>query len=466
MPDQAPSAGEAPKPDLRERLLIVEDQEAIANQLKWSLSDDYDVLWAGDGEQAMAILKEARPGVLTLDLGLPPDPEGSTIGLKVLQQVLAHDPTAKVVIITGNAERANALAAIGLGAYDYYQKPIDIEELKVILRRAFRIRALEQENLALQRRLAASDRLEGLVGTSPQIQEVFSMVRRLASSDVAVLVEGESGTGKEVVARAIHALSPRREKPFVVINCGAIPETLLEAELFGHEKGSFTGAHIQRQGKIEYAQGGSLFLDEIGELSLSLQVKLLRFLQEQVMERIGGRQQIRVDARVITATNRDLKQGVAQGTFREDLYYRLSVVTVKLPPLRGRGEDVLLLARHFLAAQRRTEGERPRQLGQEAIEAICAHPWPGNVREMENRIKRALIMADGPTITPADLDLAPASLPQGGLSLKEIRDRVELETIRRALARHNHNITHAAAELGVSRPTLHDLLKKHGLRPA
>jgi two-component system NtrC family response regulator len=453
-----------PAPEPRERLLIVEDEEAIARQLKWALAEDYEVLWAPNGEAALSQLKQARPGVVTLDLGLPPDPEGSTVGLEVLRRVLTFDPTAKVVIITGNAERRNALAAVSLGAYDYYQKPIDVEELRVILRRAFHIRRLEQENLELQRRLGAEGGMKGLVGTSPQMQDLFALVRRLAGSEVAVLVEGESGTGKEVVARAIHALSARREKPFVVINCGAIPETLLEAELFGHEKGAFTGAHIQRQGKIEFAQGGTLFLDEIGELSLSLQVKLLRFLQGQVIERIGGRQLIRVDARVVTATNKDLKQAVAQGSFREDLYYRLSVVTLKLPPLRERGEDVVLLARHFLAAQPRGEGERRKQLGQEAVEAMRAYGWPGNVRELENRIKRALIMADGPLITPTDLDLAPAGPPAESMSLKDARERAEMETIRRALARHNGNITHAATELGVSRPTLHDLVKRYGLR--
>jgi two-component system NtrC family response regulator len=450
--------------EAREKLLIVEDEEAIARQLKWALAEDYDVLLAPDGDRALAALKEARPGVLTLDLGLPPSPGDSTVGLGVLKQVLALDSGAKVIIITGNAERGNALAAIGLGAYDYYQKPIDVDELKIILRRAFHIRHLEQENLALQRRLAAGDRLEGLVGSSSQMQEVFALVRRLANSEVAVLVEGESGTGKELVARAIHSLSPRRAKPFVVINCGAIPETLLEAELFGHEKGAFTGAHIQRQGKIEFALGGTLFLDEIAELSLALQVKLLRFLQEQTVERIGGRQQIRVDARVITATNKDLKQAVAGGSFREDLYYRLSVVTLKLPLLRERGEDVLLLARHFLAAQPRVEGEKPKQLGQEAVEAIRAYGWPGNVRELENRIKRALIMADGPQITPADLDLAPAAPRAVQLSLRAARERAEVEIIRQALAKHDQNVTRAAAELGVSRPTLHDLIKKHGLR--
>jgi two-component system NtrC family response regulator len=463
MKSQGATQADAP-PVARERLLIVEDEEAIARQLKWALAEDYEVLWAPDGEAALSQLKQARPGVVTLDLGLPPDPEGSTVGLEVLRRVLTFDPTAKVVIITGNAERRNALAAVSLGAYDYYQKPIDVEELRVILRRAFHIRRLEQENLELQRRLGAEGGMKGLVGTSREMQELFALVRRLAGSEVAVLVEGESGTGKEVVARAIHALSARREKPFVVINCGAIPETLLEAELFGHEKGAFTGAHIQRQGKIEFAQGGTLFLDEIGELSLSLQVKLLRFLQEQVIERIGGRQLIRVDARVVTATNKDLKQAVAQGSFREDLYYRLSVVTLKLPPLRERGEDVILLARHFLAAQPRGEGERRKQLGQEAVEAMRAYGWPGNVREMENRIKRALIMADGPLITPANLDLAPAGPPAESVSLKDARERAEVEVIRLALARNNQNITHAAAELGVSRPTLHDLIKRYGLR--
>jgi two-component system NtrC family response regulator len=448
----------------RQRLLVVEDEEAFARQLRWALADDYEVLWARDGAEALSLLKESGAGVMTLDLGLPPDAEGSSVGLQVLKGALALDPGAKVVIITGNTERANALTAIAAGACDYYQKPIDVEELKVVLRRAFHIRRLERENLALQRRLAEGSRLESLVGSSRQMQEVFALVRRLAASDVAVLIEGESGTGKELVARAIHALSPRQGKTLVVINCGAIPETLLEAELFGHEKGAFTGAHIQRPGKIELAHGGTVFFDEIGELSLPLQVKLLRFVQEQTIERIGGRQEIHVDARVIAATNSDLKQAVAAGSFREDLYYRLGVVTVKIAPLRERHEDVPLLARHFLAARPQAAGERPKQLGQEAIEAMCAHSWPGNVRELENRIKRALIMADGPVISAADLDLAPAGLPLKGRSLKDARDQAEAEVIRRALARHSQNVTRAAAELGVSRPTLHDLIKRHGLR--
>ena len=464
MTDEEGSAIDTRAPQAREKLLVVEDEEAIARQLKWSLAEDYDVLWAPEAGKALALLRQHRPAVMTLDLGLPPEPEGSAVGLGLLKQVLSLDPTLKVVIITGNTERANALAAVEMGAYDYYQKPIDALELRIILRRAFHIRRLERENLELQQRLSAAGRLEGLVGASPQMQEVFAMVRRLAASDVAVLVEGESGTGKEVVARAIHSLSPRRDKSFVVINCGAIPETLLEAELFGHEKGAFTGAHIQRQGKIEFAQEGTLFLDEIGELSLPLQVKLLRFLQEQVIERIGGRQPIRVDARVIAATNKNLKQAVAEGGFREDLYYRLSVVTVKLPPLRERGEDVVLLARYFLAAQSRAEGERRKGLSPDAIEALSAYRWPGNVRELENRIKRALIMADGALIQPADLDLAPGSAPTETASLKDIRERAEVEAIQRSLARHNGNITHAAAELGVSRPTLHDLIKRYGLR--
>jgi two-component system NtrC family response regulator len=452
-------------PAARERLLVVEDEEAIARQLKWALAEDYDVLWAGDGDQALPLLRSERPAVMTLDLGLPPEPEGSSVGLQVLQQALTTLPAVKVIIITGNADRANALAAVGLGAYDYYQKPIDAEELKVILRRAFNISRLERENLALQQRLAEGDRLESLVAASSQMQEVFTLVRRVASSEVPVLVEGESGTGKELVARAIHSLSPRRAKPFVVINCGAIPENLLESELFGHEKGAFTGAHIQRQGKVEFAQGGTLFLDEIGELSLALQVKLLRFLQEQTIERVGGRQAIQVDARVVAATNKDLNQAVAEGTFREDLYYRLGVVTIKVPPLRDRGEDMLVLARHFLATQPRSKGEPPRQLSQEAVSAVFAHPWPGNVRELENRIKRALIMADGPLIGPADLDLVPPVQGPEGLSLKEARERAEIKTIRLALIKHGGNVTHAAAELGVSRPTLHDLIKRYGLRP-
>ncbi|HVQ30427.1 MAG TPA: PEP-CTERM-box response regulator transcription factor [Vicinamibacteria bacterium] len=441
-------------------LLIVDDDEDLRTQMKWALADECEIVLAGDRTEALERSLEARPAVVTLDLGLPPKAAGVEEGFATLQALLRAEPSTKVVVITGRDEREHALAAVSQGAYDFFQKPAPIDELKVVLRRAFQLHTLERENRDLQRRLGGNG-LEDLIGTSEVMQQVFSAVRKLAVHEAAVLVLGESGTGKELVARAIHRLSARAEGPFVAINCGAIPENLLESELFGHEKGSFTGAHIQRKGRIELAHGGTLFLDEIGELPLALQVKVLRFLQEHKIQRVGGRQDLTVDVRVICATNSDLKTAMAEGRFRDDLYYRVAVVSLALPPLRARGEDIFLLARAFLERESGPARKKITGFSSEALNALEVHVWPGNVRELENRVRRAVVMADGPLATPADLELEDTS-PDGGpgRGLKSLRETLEREAIRKALARNRDNVSQAAADLGISRPTLYGLMDK------
>ncbi len=452
-----------PTPDtLHPKLLIVDDEEDIRTQMKWALAQDYRVFLAEDRAGAMDVVSREQPPVVTLDLGLPPRPAHVEEGFSVLAEMLAADPFIKVIIITGRGEKEHALKAVGEGAYDFLYKPVEIDELKVVLKRAFYISSLEQEHHFLQRQIG-EEGFQGMLGGSPQMQEIFATVRKVATTEAPVLIVGESGTGKELVALAIHRLSPRKEGPFIVINCGAIPETLLESELFGHEKGAFTGAHIQRKGRIEAARGGTLFLDEIGELSLALQVKLLRYLQEQLIERIGGREQIRVDARVITATNRDLKQAMKAGTFREDLYFRLAVVCIEMPLLRDREGDVFMLAKAFL--NRYAEEARRRITGftTQAMRAIENYSWPGNVRELENRIKRAVIMAEGTKISPADLELGVHHAKDEYLNLKEAREAMEKELIQKALARTKDNVTRAAEALGISRPTLYEMMEKLGI---
>ena len=444
------------------KLLIVDDDEHLRAHLKWALAKDYEVFLAGDRSDALAVLRSERPVVVLLDLGLPPRPEEVDEGFLVLADLLEEDSLLKVIIMTGRAEKAHALRAIGQGAYDFLGKPMQVEELKVILHRAFHVAQLEREHRVLQQRLRGGS-VEGMLGTSLAIQGVFAAIRKLATTEVPVLILGESGTGKELVARAIHRQGVRGSGPFVAINCGAIPETLLESELFGHEKGAFTGAHIQRKGRIEVSQGGTLFLDEIGELSLPLQVKLLRFLQEQQIERVGGREAIHVDARVMAATNMDLKQAMSEGHFREDLFYRLGVVVLTVPPLRKREGDILLLATAMLHRYAAESQKKVTGFNAQALRAVEAYHWPGNVRELENRIRRGVIMADGPRLTPEDLELASSSTRSGGLKLREAREGLERDLIQRAMSRHQGNITQAAAELGISRPTLYDRMGKLGM---
>jgi two-component system, NtrC family, response regulator len=448
---------------LKPQLLIVEDDLSIATQMKWALAQDYEVLLAGDRNSAMEVVKAQQPSVVTLDLGLPPRPGEVEEGFLALNEMLSQDSLIKVIVITGQGEKGHALKAIGEGAYDFFCKPIQIDELKVVLSRAFYVSQLEHEHRELQKRMSV-DSFEGMLGTSLKMQEIFSEIRKVATTDIPVLVLGESGTGKELVAHAIHQRSFRRAHPFVVINCSAIPESLLESELFGHEKGAFTGAHIQRKGRFETAQGGTLFLDEIGELSLALQVKLLRFLQEQKIERIGGREEIFVDARVLAATNKDLKQSVQEGRFREDLYYRLGVVNISLPPLREREGDVLLLAKMML---RRYANESKRKITgftPQAIRAIEDYHWPGNIRELENRIKRAAIMAEGNKLNPQDLELVSPYAKYESHGLREAREALERDLVEKALAKNKGNMTKAAEELGVSRPTLYELMEKLGMK--
>lgn len=444
------------------KLLIIDDDEEIRMQMKWALAQDYEVLVAEERQSALKIFATAHPAVITLDLGLPPYPREVEEGFRTLDDLLQEDARAKVVVITGRDGKEHALRAIGQGAYDFLRKPIEIDELKVIIHRALQVYRLEQEHQALQQRLGGHA-FEEMLGTSPQMQEVFATITKVADTDAPVLVVGESGTGKELVARALHRQSRRQDAPFVAINCGAIPENLLESELFGHEKGAFTGAHMQRKGRIELAHRGTLFLDEIGELPPLLQVKLLRFLQEHQIDRVGGRETITVDTRVLAATNVDLKQAMAKGLFREDLYYRLSVVVMPLPPLRERGEDILLLANALL--QRYTEKDARKITGfnRRAITALQSYRWPGNVRELENRIKRGVIMAQGSRIAPADLDLNSPYDTYKGYTLKEAREEVERSLIQRTLAKNKGNVTRTATELGVSRPTLHELISKYAI---
>jgi len=447
----------------RRPLLIVEDDPALQKQMRWAF-DRYETIVADDRESAIAQMRRFEPAVATMDLGLPPAPDEPTEGLRCLQETLALFPDTKVIMLTGQNDRANAVKAIALGAYDFYTKPFEPELLSLIIERAFRLHDLQAEN----RRLHAAqttDALGGIITRDPEMQRVCKTIERVATTDATVLLLGESGTGKEILARDLHAKSGRRAQRFVAINCAAIPENLLESELFGYEKGAFTGAVKQTIGKIETANKGTLFLDEIGDLPGALQAKLLRFLQERVVERVGGREEIPVDVRIVCATHQNLKDLISTGRFREDLYYRLAEISVEIPPLRNRKGDAALLAHAFV---RRLAAEHHRgslTLRPDALAAIEAHPWPGNVRELENGIKRAVIMADGAALTPADLGLQDKG--EGGselLNLRQIREEAEKQAIIRVLGRVNGNVSKAAELLGVSRPTLYDLMERFGLR--
>jgi two-component system NtrC family response regulator len=450
---------------MKPKLLLVDDDEAIRTQMKWSLGGDYELLLAEDRSSALEVVRKVHPAVVLLDLGLPPQPASPEEGLAALSEILAVDPLTKVVIISGQAEKENALRAIGAGAYDLLCKPVEIVELSLLLKRCFYVAGLEQENRRMQQSVSEQG-FEGILGTSPAMQEVFASVRKVAGTNVPVLLLGESGTGKEMVARAIHQRSTRREGAFVAINCGAIPENLIESELFGHERGSFTGAHAQRKGRIELADGGTLFLDEIGELPLLMQVKLLRFVQEQSLERIGGRTTIAVDTRILAATNVDLKKAMIEGRFREDLYYRLAVMVITMPALRERQGDIPLLAKVFLRRFGQQNDRTSLDFSRGALHALQNHDWPGNVRELENRVKRAAIMAEGRHVSPADLELADGDAPDLVRSLKDVRTMAEREAVEQAMQRNGGKISRAAEELGISRPTLYELLDKLGLRKA
>ena len=443
-------------------LLIVEDDEDIRTQMKWALAQDYQVVMAEDRAGAVAAFTASRPSVTLLDLGLPPRPNEPEEGMATLSYLVALDPLAKVIVVSGQGDKQNALHAVGAGAYDFLCKPVDTDELKLVLQRSVYVADLELEYRALQQSRRV-DAFEDMLGASPQMQAVFTVIRKVAPTTAPVLILGESGTGKEMVAQALHRLGPQKNGPFVAINCSAIPENLLESELFGHEKGSFTGAHAQRKGHIESAAGGTLFLDEIGELPASLQVKLLRFLQEKRFQRVGGRQEIHSDTRVIAATNVNLQESVASGKFREDLYFRLAVVVVKVPTLRERGDDVALLAKEFLRRYGIEHSKTRLTYAPDALRALHFHPWPGNVRELQNRVQRAVIMADGKRVTASDLELTEALSALPPQTLKEARESVERELVSDSLRRHGGKITSAALELGISRPTLYELMEKLGI---
>jgi two-component system NtrC family response regulator len=446
----------------KNRLLIVDDEEDICAQMKWALSNDYEPITAGDRASALAAFSEHRPTATLLDLGLPPRPNQPDEGLAVLSAVLSLDPLAKVIVVSGQGDKQNALRAVGAGAYDFLCKPVVMDELRLVLQRCVYLAELEQEYCAIQH-AAPGEAFEEMLGASSQMQAVFDLIRKVAPTNAPVLILGESGTGKELVARALHRRSAQSRGPFVAINCNTIPENLLESELFGHEKGVFTGAHAQRKGHIETAAGGTLFLDEIGELPPPVQVKLLRFLQEKSFQRVGGRQEIQSDARVLAATNRNLQESVACGKFREDLYFRLAVVVVKVPALRDRGDDILLVAKAFLHNFGIEHVKPGLTFAPDALRALSLNRWPGNVRELQNRVRRAVIMADGKRVTGSDLELTDTLSALPPQTLKEAREGVEREMVQDALRRHRGKITAAALELGVSRPTLYELMEKLGI---
>jgi len=437
--------------DTRPKLLIVEDDAGLQRQLRWAY-DGYQLFIAGDREE-------------TLDLGLPPEPDVTSEGFATLSEILTIKPETKIIVASGHAARENALKAISLGAYDFYRKPVDIDELGLIVGRAFHVHGLERENARLAERPPEDNRVLGrLITAAPEMMRVARTIERVAGADVSVMLLGASGTGKELLAQGLHDASPRRKGPFIAINCAAIPEGLLESELFGHEKGAFTGAIKTTPGKIEQAQGGTLFLDEVGDIPLALQAKLLRFLQERLIERVGGRTPIPVDTRIVCATHRNLETMIASETFREDLYYRLAEIVVRIPALKDRPGDSVLLARHFLSRFAQEMNPSIKGLAPDALAALDAWPWPGNVRELENRMKRAVIMADGKLVTAADLDLDGED-GEGAevINLKAAREMADRRTIRRAIARTQGNISGAAKMLGISRPTLYDLMKQYEL---
>ena len=441
-------------------LLVVEDNPGLQKQLKWSF-EGYQVYVAGDRGAAIEQLKQHHTPVVTLDLGLPPDPANASEGLAALEEILTLAPHTKVIVVTGNDDRQNALKAISLGAYDFYQKPVEPDILGLIVDRAYSLFELEEENRRLAEQGSVSP-LDGIIGASLPMLAACRMVEKVGPSEATTLILGESGTGKELIAQALHRLSLRRDKPFVALNCAAIPENLLESELFGYEKGAFTGAVKQKPGRIETAKGGTFFLDEIGDMPMPLQAKMLRFLQERVIERVGGRTSIPVDVRILCATHQDLAESIKQARFREDLYYRISEIVIVIPPLREREGDKILLAQNFLDRFSQKNGRSFRGFTHEARAQIEAYAWPGNVRELENKVKRAVVLAEGKQIAAEDLGFVEAAELQT-LNLRQARERAERQVIKRALAIHDNNVTHAAEALGVSRPSLYALVKKLGM---
>lgn len=444
-------------------LLIVEDDLELRRQLRWALEDDFNVFEASSAEEALSVLMSEFIDIVTLDISLGTSQDDRS-GMELLRHIQETYPEVKVIMVTGHSERELAIEAIGCGAIDYYEKPIDLPEFRIVLQRAAYVQSLEKENRRLARLLAEQSQLERIIGNSPQMLEVFDVIKKVAPTDATVLITGESGTGKELVARALHSLSPRQQGPFVAINCGAIPDTLLESELFGHEKGAFTGAHARKLGKFEIANGGTIFFDEIAELSPSLQVKILRFLESRSFERVGGNETIRVNVRFIAATNRKLEENIHDGSFREDLYYRLSVIQIHLPPLRDRGDDIVLLANHFLRLYNQQFKKRIWGFSDSCVQIMKRYRWPGNVRELENRVKRAVILSSNKYLSPEDMGFGSAQgTPKYDGGLRAALDEVEKRMVEHALSLYDGNISKASAFLKVSRAHLYDLLKKHGL---
>ncbi|MFH1771986.1 MAG: PEP-CTERM-box response regulator transcription factor [Candidatus Omnitrophota bacterium] len=451
-----------------DKLLIVDDDIGITKQLRWALDDEYDVTVATSKEEALEIIKTDKFSLISLDVNLSGPSQTATDGFDILDELKSSGSAAKIIMITADDSKKAALDAIERGAFDYYVKPVNLDELKIILKRALYIQKIEEENKRLTNELYKKSSFENMIGSSEKMLEVFSMIKRISQADITVLITGESGTGKELAARAIHYLSPRKDCPFVVINCGAIPENLLESELFGHERGAFTDARTQRIGKLEAANMGTVFLDEIGEMSLSLQVKILRFLQERIIERLGANNPIELDVKIITATNSDLIKRVKEGTFREDLYYRLSAITLDLPPLRERSEDTMLLANYFFHKYKdEMKVKDVKGFNRDSKDAILSYAWPGNIREMQNKIRRAVILSEEPLIPPQALgfclnDKSPDERTER-FSLKEARKQAEAELIKKALKECTGNISLAAKMLGITRPTLYDLIKKYSI---
>jgi len=447
---------------VKPKILLVDDDENILKQMRWALEPDYDVFTISDEGEAMSAFEKEKPAVVTLDLSLNPHNPADLGGMRLLEQILSQEPSTRALVVTGNDDEKNALRAVRLGAFDYYAKPIRLEELKVIIGRAFHIHQLQQK-VQQNDSTFADGGFHRMVGTSKSMKDIFRFIERVAVSDISVLICGESGTGKEMVAHAIHLQSQRKNNSFVVVNCGAIPENLLESELFGHEKGSFTGAHAQKRGKFELSHTGTLFLDEIGELAAPLQVKLLRFLQDRKIERVGGTQPIDIDVRIIAATNRDLKKDMENHVFREDLYYRLKVVPLDMPPLRERKEDIIPLAQHFLKKFSNEHRKSPVTLSPEAEGALLMHPWPGNVRELENLISRSVVLSPRSVLKPSDLGFALDQIPTD-VNLKFAKKAIEMDFVKKALSRNGGIVSRAARELGISRVNLYELIEKYNIR--
>ncbi len=446
--------------DKKKALLIVEDDPGIQKQLKWSF-DQYQTIIVGERSEAITALRRFMPNVVTLDLGLPPDPTNASEGLKALKEILQLAPSTKVIVVTGNDDRENAVKAIAMGAYDFYQKPVDIDVLNLIIDRAFQLDQLEKENIKLQKN--TKEPLKGIIATSEQMQKMSRMIEKIAPTNATTLLLGESGTGKEVLAKAIHSLSNRSDKPFVAVNCAAIPENLLESELFGYEKGAFTGATKQTKGKIEYANEGTFFLDEIGDLPISLQAKLLRFIQERMIERLGGHTEISVDVRIICATHQNIKKLIEDGMFREDLYYRINEISINIPPLRERTGDAIVIATSLLKKFNQENNKKIKGFTKKAAELIEAYEWPGNIRQLENKIKRAVILTEGSNLSEADLEIESSGNEEIPLNLKKVRELAETSAIKRALSYSDDNMSKTAKLLGISRPTLYSLLAKYSI---